>query len=149
MAAGLSLALQDLDRFKTAFELAVGEALGFVEPEASLATDGELEQEDFDLSVAKTLQALGPWGQAFPEPSFDGEFRLLQQRIVGEKHLKLLVSPADYSGVAIDAIAFNVDLDTWPNNDIQFARIVYKLAINEYRGEEKLQLLVDYLEELE
>ncbi|SMF35531.1 single-stranded-DNA-specific exonuclease [Alteromonadaceae bacterium Bs31] len=149
MAAGLSLAGQHFQQFNSAFVSVIDELLNGQAPEAELLTDGELQLEDFSLSNALAIQNLGPWGQAFPEPCFDGEFRILTQRIVGEKHLKLLLTPSEYSGFSIDAIAFNVDGDIWPNADIQKVRLVYKLNCNEYRGEQKLQLLVDYLEPLD
>ena len=146
MAAGLSLDENRLEEFQLAFVEVVEHALDGKPPEAELLTDGELDDGDFTLDNAQLLQELGPWGQMFPEPSFDGEFRLLSQRIVGEKHLKLQLTPSEFSGLCVDAIAFNVDLDVWPDNSIQHARIVYKLNMNEYRGEQNVQLLVDYLE---
>jgi single-stranded-DNA-specific exonuclease len=81
----------------------------------------------------------------FPEPCFDGVFDILQQRIVGEKHLKLMVREPN-SGLLLDAISFFVDLDQWPNDKATQARLVYKLDVNEFRGQRNLQLLVDYLE---
>ena len=146
MAAGLSLAANRFDEFKQAFVQVVDGLLNGRAPEAEILSDGELQPEEFTLENAQSIKRLGPWGQAFPEPCFDGEFRLVSQRIVGEKHLKLLLTPSEYSGVSLDAIAFNVDLDTWPNTAIQRARLVFKLNVNEYRGEQNLQLLVDYLE---
>ncbi|WP_052692279.1 single-stranded-DNA-specific exonuclease RecJ [Teredinibacter purpureus] len=146
MAAGLSLDESKLEVFKVAFQTVVGELLDGKAPEAELLTDGGLEDDWFTLDSARELESFGPWGQLFPEPCFDGAFRIISQRIVGEKHLKLQVTPAEYSGVALAAIAFNVDLDVWPNNDIQQATLVYKLSVNEYRGEQTLQLMVDYLE---
>lgn len=149
MAAGMSLDESRFSEFQQAFESAVSDCLGGQHPEAEILSDGPLEVEEFSLDNARLLSTLGPWGQAFPEPAFDGEFRILNQRIVGEKHLKLQVTPADYSGLALDAIAFNVDLDQWPDTGAQWVRMVYKLNVNEYRGEELLQLMVDYLEKPE
>lgn len=148
MAAGLSIDENRFSEFEAAFEQVVSDALNGQAPEAELWSDGELSVDDFTLDNAHLLAQVGPWGQVFPEPSFDGEFRVLSQRIVGEKHLKLQLSPTEYSGVALDAIAFNVDLDTWPDNAIQYAKLVYKLNVNEFRGEQKLQLMVDYMEPL-
>lgn len=75
---------------------------------------------------------------------FDGEFKLLQQRLVGQKHLKLLLEPVN-GGPLIDGIAFNIDLRQWPDPSIQRATLAYKLNVNEYRGQRSAQLLVEYL----
>jgi single-stranded-DNA-specific exonuclease len=96
------------------------------------------------LTLATELRFAGPWGQHFPEPMFDGEFRLLHQRLVGEKHLKLMLSPMA-SDTAIDAIAFNVDLERWPNESAQTVHIAYRLDVNEFRGKRSLQLMVESL----
>ena len=146
MAAGLSLDEHRLEDFERAFETVVSEALSGQAPQAELLTDGSLEDSDFTLENAFMLERLGPWGQGFPEPAFDGQFRIVSQRIVGEKHLKLQLTPSEHSGLVVDGIAFNVDLDIWPNTAIQTAEVVYKLNVNEFRGEQKLQLMVDYLE---
>ncbi len=145
MAAGLSLAKQDLDRFQRAFVEETSRLLDGEAPAAEILTDGELQAEDFSLSVARSLAELGPWGQAFPEPCFDGKFRVVNQRIVGEKHLKLVVTPGDYSGLALDAIAFNVDLNVWPDSSIRWVELVYQLNVNEFRGEESLQLMIEQI----
>jgi len=149
MAAGLTLEADKLELFRDAFIRVVDEFLAGESPVAEVLSDGCLEAESFSLENALELERLGPWGQGFPEPAFDGEFRILSQRLVADKHLKLLVTPSEYSGLALDAIAFNVDLDVWPNNEIQHVTLVYKLNCNEFRGEQRLQLLVDYLEPLE
>ena len=86
------------------------------------------------------MKQAGPFGQNFPEPLFYDEFTLVQQRIVGEKHLKLVVQHA--SGQVIDAIAFNVDIKAWPNSAATQIKLVYQLDINEFRGKFSLQLLV-------
>ncbi|TVZ38484.1 single-stranded-DNA-specific exonuclease [Alteromonadaceae bacterium 2753L.S.0a.02] len=148
MAAGLSLRKADLERFMAAFESEADRLLNGEAPEAEIVTDGEVDESAYTLDTARLLAQLGPWGQAFPEPCFDGRFRIVNQRIVGEKHLKLVVTPADYSGLAIDAIAFNVDTEIWPNPSLQWVRLAFTLNVNEYRGEESLQLMVSYLEPL-
>ena len=89
------------------------------------------------------MQEAGPWGQGFPEPLFDGEFQLMEHRLVASKHLKMMLKHE--SGVLIDAIAFNVDLALWPNAQCSHVNIAYKLDINEFRGRTSLQLLVDGL----
>lgn len=90
------------------------------------------------------LERGGTLGQAFPEPVFDGEFKILQQRLVGEKHLKMMVEPKQ-GGPLLDAIAFNVDTRYYPDLSIKLAKLAYKLDINEFRGNRHLQLLVDYI----
>ncbi|WP_425445052.1 single-stranded-DNA-specific exonuclease RecJ [Zobellella taiwanensis] len=144
MAAGLSLTKAALAPFKDAFERMVDD---WVSPEllaGDILTDGELAVHELTLELAEQLRFAGPWGQAFPEPLFDGEFRIIQQRLVGEKHLKLVLSP-DQGRTLFDAIAFNVDLATWPNAAIQQVELVYKLDVNEWKGRRQLQLLVEQL----
>ena len=80
-----------------------------------------------------------------PERCFYGFCDVGHQRIVGEKHLKLMVREPD-SGLMLDAISFFVDLDKWPDQTANQVRLVYKLDVNEFRGQRNLQLLVDYLE---
>lgn len=142
MAAGLSLSKSALAPFKAAFEQTVDD---WVSPElltGEILSDGELAGCDFTLELAEQLRLAGPWGQAFPEPLFDGHFTLVQQRLVGDKHLKLVVMCAGEQ-LAIDAIAFNVDLSVWPNANIKQVQLVYKLDVNEWRGKRQLQLLVE------
>jgi len=87
----------------------------------------------------------GPWGQAFPEPCFDGIFAIRNARVIGDKHLKMWVTTADQSR-SFDAIAFNFksadESRPIPDGDV---RLVYRLDINEYKGERRLQLLVDHV----
>jgi len=145
MAAGLSLPAENLDAFRAEFERVVRTRLDENQLEAVIDSDGELDIADFTLQTAALLRACAPWGQAFPEPVFDGEFLLLQQRIVGERHLKMVVAPPQAPQLALDAIAFNVDTDHWPQAT-QRVRLAYKLDVNEFRGRESLQLMVSLLE---
>ncbi|MDF3008143.1 MAG: ssDNA exonuclease RecJ [Enterobacter kobei] len=94
------------------------------------------------LGVAEMLRDAGPWGQMFPEPLFDGHFRLLQQRIVGERHLKVMVEPIG-GGPLLDGIAFNVDTSIWPDNGVREVNLAYKLDVNEFRGNRSVQLIID------
>jgi len=148
MAAGLSLARNQLDEFKSAFDQVVRDKLAAEDLQARVLSDGELTEDDLSMTLAQALRDAGPWGQHFPEPMFDGEFYLVQQRIVGDKHLKLVLSTRPDSQIIFDAIAFNVDLKLWPNPEAQKVRCAYKLDINEYRGRQSLQLIIDYLEAL-
>ena len=72
-------------------------------------------------------------------------FNLLQQRVVGGKHLKLILQHPNTKS-SIDAIAFGVDLNIWPNQQIKKVQIAYRLDINEYRGSQNVQLLIEHLE---
>lgn len=139
MAAGLTLSQGDLKRFTQALDAAVAEMLDHVPPQAVEDSDGALSAADLGLTFAESLSAGGPWGQHFPEPTFDGLFDVRQHRIVGEKHLKLKLAA---QGVEIDAIAFNVDVIEWQARPIKRIHAVYRLDINEYRGERNPQLVI-------
>lgn len=145
MAAGLTIKADDFERFCSLFDQQVQQVMAPEDLQRSLMTDGQLNPRDFTLDLAQTLRDAGPWGHQFPEPSFHGEFRLLQQRIVGQRHLKMVLQEPQ-TGLALDAIAFNVDTEVWPNTDIQRVHLVYKLDVNEFRGQRNLQLMVDWLE---
>ena len=99
-----------------------------VELQAVIESDGELQAADFQLELATLLRYAGPWGQHFPEPMFDGRFNVVSQRLVGEKHLKLVLSLPD-SRQLLDAIAFNVDLQTWPDQSIDYVEVAYRLDV--------------------
>ena len=148
MAAGLSIQESRFDDFRQIFNQTVSELLVEDQLQGTIWTDGELNANLLNLATAETLRQGGPWGQAFPEPLFDGEFKILQQRLVGEKHLKMMVEPK-LGGPLLDAIAFNVDTRYYPDLSIKTARFAYKLDINEFRGNRSVQLLVDYIEPLE
>lgn len=148
MAAGLSIQESHFDDFRQIFNQTVSELLAEDQLQGTIWTDGELNANLLNLATAEILRQGGPWGQAFPEPLFDGEFKILQQRLVGEKHLKMMVEPK-LGGPLLDAIAFNVDTRYYPDLSVKTARFVYKLDINEFRGNRDVQLLVDYIEPLE
>ena len=94
MAAGMTIAREDLQRFSEAFDESVRETLDAADLEAAITTDGPLAPAELSLDTAFLLRKAGPWGQHFPEPLFDGDFQVINQRIVGENHLKLTVQPA-------------------------------------------------------
>lgn len=146
MAAGMSLAAENLDAFKQAFAATVTRHAGVNGLQAIIESDGELPATAMDLLLAEQLQAGGPWGQGFPEPVFDGTFWVISQKLVGSKHLKMVLAPLEQRNQLVDAIAFNVDLDIWPDPAIQKIRVAYKLAVNEFRGNRNIQLMVDYFE---
>ncbi len=145
MAAGLTLARGHYEAFARAFDAEVARVLPDSARNPVLVTDGELAPGDITLALADTLRYALPWGQAFPEPVFDGEFEVLEQRVVGEKHLKLVLSVGNSR--VIDAIAFNVDAGQWPNRSRR-ARLAYRLDVNDYRGVRTPQLVVEQLEPL-
>ena len=147
MAAGLSIADNRFDEFRKIFDEAVHKLLPEELLTGELLTDGELGADLLNIDVAKLLRNAGPWGQGFEEPLFDGHFRLIQQKIVGEKHLKLLLE-TECGTLLLDAIAFNVDLNVWPDATISHVKLVYKLDVNEFRGNESLQLMVEQIEPL-
>ncbi|MDC0588892.1 single-stranded-DNA-specific exonuclease RecJ [Porticoccaceae bacterium] len=153
MAAGLSLDEDKLPAFKEAFQRQVSQLLSADDLQAKIATDGELIQQQLSMQTAELLRDSGPWGQLFPEPCFEGEFEVLQQRIVGEKHLKLVLAPVSETGqkqpyAGIDGIWFNADTEVWPSSHHRLVRCVYRLDINEYRGQQSLQLMIQFLEPL-
>ncbi|MEH6586036.1 MAG: single-stranded-DNA-specific exonuclease RecJ [Halioglobus sp.] len=147
MAAGLTLRSDAYEAFAAAFVAEVERHAEDVHLQAVVESDGELAADDFVLELASELRFAGPWGQHFPEPLFDGHFDIVHQRLVGQKHLKLVLSPPG-STQLIDAIAFNVDLDTWPNESISQVELAYRLDVNEYRGKRSVQLMIDYLKAL-
>jgi single-stranded-DNA-specific exonuclease len=149
MAAGVALGEADFARFAVAFDTEVRRSLASEAMAAVLESDGELAQEEFTLEAAETLREAGPWGQRFPEPLFDGEFLLREQRVVGERHLRLQLSPAGAPGLRLAAIAFGVDTARWPDPYVTRARLAYRLDVNEYRGNRALQLRVEQIEALD
>ena len=139
MAAGLTLAKSDLPRFTAALEQVVADALEQVPPLPVDDSDGGLASGDFNLALAEELSRGGPWGQHFPEPTFDNAFSVLRHRIVGEKHLKLTLVK---ESAEIEAIAFNVDVDAWIEDPPSQIHALFRLDVNEYRGARTLQLVI-------
>jgi len=144
MAAGLTIAADKLELFQQALDEEVRRQLAAADLQQRVLTDGQLSGAEISMELAQLLRDNGPWGHQFPEPLFDGEFSLLQQRIVGQRHLKLVLMEPD-SGIAIDAIHFNCDAELWPDESINRVRVVYRLDINEFRGKRSIQLMVDHL----
>jgi len=151
MAAGLTLEEGNLDRFARAFDEEVARVSGGLAGGVWIETDGELEVDEIALSTAIALRGGGPWGQAFPEPCFDGLFTIRSARIVGERHLKMWLE-VPRTGRTFDAIGFNLmqealgnPTDPAPRLPEGAARLVYRLEVNEYQGERRLQLVVDHV----
>jgi single-stranded-DNA-specific exonuclease len=144
MAAGLSLPQEHFEAFAAAFDGEVRRQLGEDDLTGRLLSDGQLGAEEFHLELARALRHAGPWGQHFPEPLFHGVFQLVQQRLVGEKHLKMILK-SECGSAQLDGIAFNIDRDLWPNASVRWAEVAYKLDVNEFRGRESVQLMVVHL----
>jgi single-stranded-DNA-specific exonuclease len=146
MAAGLTLRERELERFERAF---AEESARWLDPAAAavIDSDGELSAEEMTLATAFELREAGPWGQAFPEPAFDGEFALLESRVVGERHVRFRVRPL-ISGEHFEAIAFNFLTPERGAREVPTgrARLAYRLDVNDYLGTRRLQLVVEHLE---
>ncbi|WP_240223635.1 single-stranded-DNA-specific exonuclease RecJ [Rheinheimera hassiensis] len=143
MAAGLTISADRLDTFKLALSLTAKKHLTPEQLTAVIYSDGELPAECFDIGFAQLLQNAGPWGQAFPEPVFDGEFNLISQKMLADRHLKMMLQTAD--GKLIDAIWFNADNKAWPDVNVQKVQLAYQLDVNEYRDKQNLQLIVRHM----
>ena len=140
MAAGLSIKHGNFARFQQLFNELAGKWLKEEDLQSIILSDGELILEHLSLDFAEKLRDAGPWGQNFPEPLFDDTFKLVQQRIVGEKHLKIVV---EKQGEIFDGIAFNVDVKTWPNAQVKQVHLAYRLDVNEFRGKRTVQFMVE------
>jgi single-stranded-DNA-specific exonuclease len=146
MAAGLSIKQADFEQFQLLFNELAGKWLKAEDLQSIILSDGELAVNHLTLNFAEQLRDAGPWGQNFPEPLFDDTFMLVQQRIVGEKHLKLVV---EKQGLVLDGIAFNIDVSLWPNTNVTRVHLAYRLDVNEFRGKRTVQLMVENITALE
>ncbi|MDO8909282.1 MAG: single-stranded-DNA-specific exonuclease RecJ [Pseudohongiella sp.] len=157
MAAGLSLDRARLDEFRVAYEAAAARHLDQNALQKRLLTDGEVAVTDMQLETAELIRSAGPWGQGFPEPLFEGVFECLGQRLLGEKHIKFVLSPLESPATsagtitgkqkpAFDAIAFNVAPENMPVGQVRYLKLVYRLDVNEYRGQRQLQLMIEHFE---
>ncbi len=146
MAAGLSLNMHDYPAFALAFDEMVGKRLASVDLEQKILSDGQLTEQEMSLEIADLLQNAATWGQEFPEPVFDGVFDVIQARIVGQRHLKLVLRKPE-GDLIIDAIAFFVDKpEHWLG--LRQIKAAYKLDINEFRGNRSVQFIVQYFEKI-
>lgn len=143
MAAGLSLREKDFSLFDKTLNTVLAEQIDSEVLNNVTLSDGQLDALHFNLQQAQELRNAGPWGQGFPAPLFDGTFKLLQQRLVGEKHLKMVLQIGEQ---AVDAIAFNVDVKQWPDPNVKHIYCTYRLDINEFRGNKTVQMLVELLQ---
>lgn len=142
-AAGLSLPARHLERFQAAFDAETRRWLSDDDLHGRLLSDGELEPADFTLALAEQVRNGGPWGQGFPEPLFDGMFEVLSHQVMKDRHLKLWLRPPGAT-LSLEAVAFNRAGDFVPGTTRM--RIAYRLDVNEWRGQSRLQLLVKHLE---
>ncbi|TWR90848.1 single-stranded-DNA-specific exonuclease RecJ [Pseudomonas saxonica] len=145
MAAGLTLPAANFEVFSQAFDEEVRRQLSQEDLTGRLLSDGSLAVEEFHLELARALRNAGPWGQHFPEPLFHGVFQLVEQRIVGERHLKVVLK-TECGSVKLDGIAFGIDREVWPNPTIRWVELAYKLDLNEFRGNETVQLMIAHIE---
>lgn len=141
MAAGLTIKVQKLEAFQKALEAVADEFTKGFSWDRVILTDGQLQAADYTQSFAEQLKQISPWGQAFPEPVFEGEFKVIDAREVGDGHLKMQVQPLASTQI-IDAICFGYLSDgaDFPQDVIY---MIYRLDINEFRGKRSLQFMVD------
>jgi len=144
MAAGLSLPVENLARFSAAFDEQVRQLVSDEDLQGIIMSDGELTEKELNLEFAEKLRNAGPWGQSFPEPAFDGEFEIVSKKVLGDKHLKLMLRLPDSPG-CIDAIAFNMTDEEWPAGT-RHIRLAYRLDVNEFQGRKSAQLMVEQIE---
>jgi len=143
MAAGLTIQKEDLAQFRLLFDQEVNRQAAAGSFINVIYSDGELEAQDIGLELAEQLRNEGPWGQSFPEPTFDGRFQIAGTRVVGGKHLKLQLKQ-DGAEQLIEAIAFNQELDAESEAN-GAAHLVYRLDVNEFRGRKTTQLVVQHI----
>ncbi|HEX2584545.1 MAG TPA: single-stranded-DNA-specific exonuclease RecJ [Steroidobacteraceae bacterium] len=147
MAAGLSIQIQNLESFKQAFDEEVNRWMTHDDAVGIVHSDGELSSGEFTMEMARLLRESGPWGQNFPEPMFDGEFRVTESRVLAERHLKLKVQIGENACEALAFRYFDHD-DAEPVNANDKVHLAYRLDVNEYQGNERLQLIVEQLRKL-
>ena len=140
MAAGLTIAESSLNEFKATAAGQMKRLYPSADFSGAIITDGPLPQSALNLGFARSLRDAGPWGSAFPEPMWSGDFDIVEQRTVGENHLKLRVRSADGGGI-VDAIAFNQAGPVYRG----VVKLAYKLDVNEFRGVENPQLVVEQI----
>ena len=144
MAAGLTIADSAYEEFKAAAETQLARLYPDADFSGAIVSDGPLPDDALNLPFARSLRDAGPWGSGFPEPMWTGDFDIVEQRTVGENHLKLRVRPAA-GGKPVDAIAFNQAGPVYRG----VVQLAYRLDVNEYRGVESAQLIVEQIASLQ
>ncbi|NVJ61778.1 MAG: single-stranded-DNA-specific exonuclease RecJ [Gammaproteobacteria bacterium] len=148
MAAGLSINKADFSKFSSLFENEINRLVTEQCIDDTIYTDGALSASDFNLEFSELLNQAGPWGQNFPEPIFDNQFEVINQSIVGNKHLKFVLGiKEEGKHKSLDAIYFFPPED-YLNQRFQKVEVVYKLSINEFRGEKSLQAIIEQIKEI-
>ncbi len=142
MAAGLSLPEDHYPAFTTAFDEEVSRHVCRDDLNGVIYSDGELSGQELSLETAQLLRDASPWGQGFPAPVFEGDFNVVSHRVVGQRHLKMTLTPAK-GGCQIDAIAFNTEVLPQGRQQVHLA---YRLDVNEFRGIVSPQLIVEHME---
>ncbi len=154
MAAGLSIKKKHLAEFKKVFEEVASSLLTDDLLVHTLITDGAPTAQEYSVAMARELRFIAPWGQNFPEPLFDAQFDVVNFRLLGQdkNHLKLTLQEANSKSV-YDAILFNIERFNLERHAIEAGtlkrvHIVFEMDVNEFRGQENLQLMVRHLEVL-
>ncbi|MEO6678704.1 MAG: single-stranded-DNA-specific exonuclease RecJ [Pseudomonas sp.] len=145
MAAGLTLTQENYPAFAKAFDDEVRRQLREEDLTGRLMTDGALGLEEFNLELAQALKDAGPWGQNFPEPVFQGVFKMVKKDILKGRHLKVVLQ-TDCGSLNIDGIAFGIDAEYWARQNLGKVDVVYKLDVNAFRGNETVQLMIAHIE---
>ena len=149
MAAGLTIKHDSIEEFTQLFEEKIKQKSGGKNYAATMFSDGQLEQNDFNIETAELINNSGPWGVGFEKPKFDNNFRVIQCNRIGANgnHLRFNLRFSDNSTNIINAVAFNVDryfdLDKLEINHIN---AIYSLDINRYNNLQNLQIIIDYFE---
>ena len=143
MAAGVTIKARDLNKFKVEFDREVGNQAAAGSFVNVIYSDGELAAQEIGLDLAEKLRNEGPWGQGFPEPTFDGRFQITGTQVVGGKHLKLQLRQEGNEN-RVEAIAFNQELDAKLQAG-SAAHLVYRLDVNDFRGRRSPQLIVQHI----
>jgi len=144
MAAGLSLKAENLSQFEVALVQVMDDMTKGIDWRHVLWTDGELLADELNIETAEQLRQSTPWGQGFPEPVFDGEFDIVESRVVGDSHAKLRLKPVNGTNV-IDGICFGY-LNTHETLPKGRVRVAYRLDVNEFRERLSLQLMIQHIE---
>lgn len=150
MAAGLSIQQKHLSEFEQAFEEVAQQLLT---PELlinQVITDGPPQAQDFTINTARQLRFMAPWGQNFPEPLFDDTFTVLNHRLLGmdKNHLKLTLQVPN-SHLAVDAILFGIErhgITPAMATSMSNVHVVFEMDVNEFSGQETVQLIIRHLE---
>jgi single-stranded-DNA-specific exonuclease len=143
MAAGLTVPRERYDAFAQAFAAEIAARAPTHTLTGTWLSDGALASEDLRLEVARRIRDAGPWGAGFPEPVFDGEFEVIEHRTVGGRHARLRLASPEH-GPEVEAIAFRfAGAPLAPRTRVH---VVFRLDVNRYRGQDRLQLVIEHLQ---